>query len=273
MSATSQVLDSVQERVLETLRREGMALVGFDELFSDQPLWNELRDDIAGFVRETEAQLGEPREKVKGKSFIARRYLGSKETPRFDVDNPWLRLGLSSRILDVVNGYRREPAHLIDFDNWYTIPDPTTNERVKSQQWHRDPWDEHITKVFVYFSDVDENAGPFEYVPRSAPGERFGDLWPWQPEGIYPPQEEFERTIPASEWLTATGPAGTVIFCDTSGFHRGGWARTTPRILSTYTYVGSASAKRPRFELESSAGEAHLSPAARAALSWSLGPA
>jgi hypothetical protein len=124
--------------------------------------------------------------------------------------------------------------------------------------------------VFVYFSDVDANAGPFEYVPQSAPGERFGDLWPWQPEGIYPPQEEFESTIPAPEWLTATGPAGTVIFCDTSGFHRGDWARTNPRILSTHTYVGSASAKRPRFELEPALDRGELSPAARSVLSWSL---
>jgi Phytanoyl-CoA dioxygenase (PhyH) len=270
MSAGPELFDGVQQRVLDTLRRDGIVLVSFEELFDDESLWQALSDDIGAFARETEQQLDEPRKAVKGKSFIARRYLGSKETPVFDLDNPWLRLGLFDRLLDVVNAYRGEPVHLIDFDNWYTIPDPTAETRVKSQQWHRDPWDEHITKVFVYFSDVDEDAGPFEYVPQSAPGEQYGDLWPWQPEGVYPPQDEFEATIPSTEWLSATGPAGTVIICDTSGFHRGGWARLRPRILSTQTYVGSTSAKRPRFELGASAENGGLSPAACAALSWSL---
>jgi Phytanoyl-CoA dioxygenase (PhyH) len=265
------IFDDVQERTLEALRRDGIAIVPFQELFRDDSLWRELHDDIGGFVRSTEAQLAEPRRTAKGKAFIARRFLAGSEPPQFGLDDLWLRLGVSSKLLDVVNAYRGEPAHLIDFDNWYTIPDPAADVRVKSQQWHRDPWDEHITKVFVYFSDVDEDAGPFEYVPGSAPGGRYGDLWPWQPEGVYPPQEEFETTIPPSAWVTATGAAGTVIICDTSGFHRGGWAKLKPRVLSVHTYVGSSSTKRPRFELATAAGGSGLSPAAaRAALAWSL---
>jgi hypothetical protein len=269
MSAGPELLDGVQQRVLDTLRLDGIALVSFAELLDDESLWRALSDDIGGFAGETEQQLDEPRKAVKGKSFIARRYLGGKETPVFELDNLWLRLGVSDRLLDVVHAYRGEPVHLIDFDNWYTIPDPTAETRVKSQQWHRDPWDEHITKVFIYFSDVDESAGPFEYVPQSAPGKRYGDLWPWQSEGVYPPPEEFEATIPSSEWMTATGAPGTVIICDTSGFHRGGWARVKPRILSTSTYVASTSVKRPRFALEDIAGGG-LSPSARSALAWSL---
>ena len=31
---------------------------------------------------------------------------------------------------------------------------------------------------------------------------------------------------------------GTLILCDTGGLHRGGFARTRPRILTTATYVG-----------------------------------
>jgi hypothetical protein len=270
--AAAPQLDEVQERVLDALRREGIALVPFGELFRDERLWNELRDDIGTFVAETEAQLAEPRRAEKGKSFIARRFLTKGADARFRLDNLWLRLSVSSPLLDVVNAYRRESVRLIDFDNWYTIPDPEAVDRVKSQQWHRDPWDEHITKVFVYFSDVDEDSGPFEYVPDSAPGGGYGHLWPWQPEGVYPPQDQFEAAIPQSDWLTATGPAGTVIFCDTSGFHRGGWAKHKPRILSVQTYIGGSSAKRPRFELEANGGAAGLDPAARSALDWSLEP-
>jgi hypothetical protein len=257
------VLDGVQERALESLRRDGIALVPFGELFGGTALWDELRADMDVFVRDAEAR---PPEKTKGKSFIVRRFLAGKGEARYGLGNPWLRLSLSAPILDVVNGYRGEQTRLLDFDNWYTVPDPAATERVKSQQWHRDPWDEHIVKVFVYFSDVDEEAGPFEYVPGSAPGGRYGELWPWQPEGIYPPQDEFDAAIPPGDRLTATGPAGTVIFCDTSGFHRGGWAKARPRVLSVQTYVGPASAKARRFELEG-ALDGGLTPAARAALS------
>lgn len=267
--AAAPQLDDVQQGALEALRRDGIAIVAFDELFRDESLWTELRDDVGRFAASTEAQLTEPRRAVKGKSFIERRFLTKGADAGFGLDNRWLRLSVSSPLLDVVNAYRGEPVHVIDFDNWYTIPDPEAVDRVKSQQWHRDPWDEHITKVFVYFSDVYEDAGPFEYVRGSAPGGPHGDLWPWQPEGVYPPQDEFEAAVPRSDWVTATGPAGTVIFCDTSGFHRGGWAKSKPRILSVHTYVGSASTKQPRFELDGSIDDAGLSPAARSALSTS----
>src|SRR5205085_11971717 len=183
--------------------------------------------------------------------FYQQKSKGEKAPPwRFAADDRWLRLGLSDEILGIVNAYRGEQTFLIDLDNWYTIPDPNVPERVRSQQWHRDAWDEHIVKVFVYFSDVDEDAGPFEYVRSSAAGGRYGDLWPWEPKGVYPPQDELETAVAPEDKLTLTGAAGTIIFCDTSGFHRGGFARTTPRVLSYHTYVGSSAKKPARFAVD-----------------------
>ena len=64
-----------------------------------------------------------------------------------------------------------------------------------------------------------------QYVPKSRRGERFGSLWPQEfPKGSVPPPEEFEREIPPSAWHTCAYPAGTLVFVDTSGFHRGGRA-------------------------------------------------
>ena len=46
--------------------------------------------------------------------------------------------------------------------------------------------------------------------------------------------------------MLATGPTGTVVICDTSGFNRGGFCKTTPRVLSTHTYVNrKITANRP----------------------------
>ena len=64
----------------------------------------------------------------------------------------------------------------------------------------------------------------------------------WKVVGeTYPSPEELSKVVPESEIRSAKGPRGTVIFCDTSGFHRGGFAKSKPRILSYQTYVSPAS--------------------------------
>lgn len=270
----SPALTEAQEHVLEALRRDGIAVVPFQTLFADD-VWAALCADVDPFVRTTAERASELLAREDDKAYIARRFVirrtaETKERKwRFPLTDPWLALGLSNGILGIVNAYRGEPAQLIDLDNWYTIPDPGASERIESQRWHRDPWDNHIVKVFVYFSDVDDGAGPFEYVRGSPAGGRYGDLWPWVPEGIYPPQEELAELVAADDYVTVTGPAGTMIFCDTSGFHRGGAARLTPRVLSYFTYVCPPTKKSPRFRVDWSVGEETLSPAARFAISWS----
>ena len=158
----------------------------------------------------------------------------------------------------------------IKFDVPNTLPVEDAQERTDSQQWHRDPEDQHVVKVFLYFSDVDEEAGPFEYIPSSAEGGKYGNLWPWgKGSPRYPPTDELEQAIPVSERVAATGPRGTLVICDTSGFHRGGYARSKPRVLSTHTYVNRKitpdKPERRKFQVEWGDGE--LSEQARFALS------
>ena len=91
--------------------------------------------------------------------------------------------------------------------------------------------------------DVDEETGPFEYVPGSAPGGELDALWPWRPLGDnYPPGDELEQRIDGRA-VTFTAPKGTIIFCNTSGFHRGGFAKSKPRVLATLTWESPASLK------------------------------
>jgi len=84
--------------------------------------------------------------------------------------------------------------------------------------------------------------GPFQYVAGSQPGGPYADDWGWQPLGQhYPTEEELEHRVPASAVQTFTGPAGTLLFCNTAGFHRGGFSTTKPRVLATATYSSPAS--------------------------------
>ena len=42
---------------------------------------------------------------------------------------------------------------------------------------------------------LNADTGPFEYVPRSAPGGELDRLWPWRPLGEnYPPEDEFAES-------------------------------------------------------------------------------
>ncbi len=269
-------LDEVQQRALDALRTDGVAVLPFAELFGDDAFWAELDSDMRAFVQEAEEELaGLSREERKArygnKSFLVRRFRAKKKgepQPSLAPSNPWVRLGISAQLLDVVNAYRGQTMRLHDVDNWYTVPEGDDAERVLSQKWHRDGWENHIVKVFTYFVDVDPEAGPFEYVRGSTAGGKYGSLWPWEDEEVYPDQAEFEAAIDPDDFLTLTGPPGTVVICDTSGFHRGGYARSRPRILSYLTYLSDEGNQRHRrkFDVDWTAGDGGLSSAARYAL-------
>jgi hypothetical protein len=237
-------LDPVQAGIVEKLRDEGYAVIPFSELIPDPEAWTELDAEATRFITETEAELAQEREggesalrRRPGKEFVVRKYAYDVQ---LDLDDPWLRLGLSKRLLDVANTYLGMWTKLEYIDVWYT-PAADDSERKSSQRWHRDFNDRHLLKAFLYLVDVDEETGPFEYVPRSAPGNELEHLWPWRPLGDnYPPDDELAAKIEGKS-VSFVAPKGTVIFCNTSGFHRGGLASGKPRTLATVTYSSPAS--------------------------------
>jgi hypothetical protein len=239
-------LDESQKRVVEQLRTNGYATLPFSDLVPDPAIWHELEADAARFVAETEAGLAREREggesslkRRVGKEFLVRKYAWGVQ---LGLDDPWLRLGLNTRLLDVANVYLGMWSKLEYVDVWYTLP-AAAEERRSSQRWHRDFNDRHLLKAFLYLVDVDEETGPFEYVPRSAPGGELESLWPWRPLGDnYPPEDDLAARIDGRA-VTFTAPKGTVVFCNTSGFHRGGFAKSKPRVLATFTWDSPASLK------------------------------
>jgi hypothetical protein len=278
--ARRRTLTDVQRAALADLQRDGIAIVSFSDLVGDAELWGALSEDMERFVDEARARrsaAGRDRHDAKDEYLVRRfdRKQAKKGAPRgrpsLPPSDPWLRLGTSGAVLDLVNAYRGLWTKLIDFDQWYTLPRGGGPDRIKSQNWHRDPEDLHVVKVFVYFSDVDDEAGPFQYIRASAEGGRYGRLWPWSLYSQkYPSPQEVAERIPPSEVVTATGSGGTIVICDTSGFHRGGYATAKARVHSYHTYVSpaslSAGVRQRRFGLDWSSPEVDLSEPARFAL-------
>ena len=294
-------LDDDQRDVVESLRTDGLAVVPFTKLF-DQKLWDELAASSRAFADQIEAKLAAEDEPIhidettmtrdelkaarKAERIRARRAAKSSGVrnkqsylqraypmvTELAFDNPWLSLGAAPRMLDIVNSYLELWTKLLYVDQWYTVPVMTDEDaRISSQRWHRDYNDQHLIKVFIYMNDVDEGSGPFEYVPGSARGGPYADAWPWVPFGndLYPPADEFEKKIPADAVRTLTGPAGSVIFCNTSGFHRGGFATERARIMGVYNYISQA-AMESLCRRNYSVDEARVPPDAPEAVGYAL---
>jgi len=234
-------LDDVQRRIVSEVDEKGFSLVTFDDLFSSE-LWSDIEAQRDTFVAETEADLAAGGENVRvrqGKEFVVRLHSYGVE---LGLDDPWFRACASRRMLDIANAYLRMWSKLEYVDEWYSVPQPAQAERISSQRWHRDFNDKHLLKAFLHLADVDEGMGPFQYVAGSQPGGPYADAWSWRPLGQnYPTEEELEQRIPSSAVQTFTGPKASLLFCNTCGFHRGGFSTTNPRVLATVTYSSPAS--------------------------------
>jgi hypothetical protein len=257
----------LQQRLLDSLREDGIAVADVRELLGDE-LWAEALADVEPFVAEQVARLDALGNRPEHKDeVIVRRFEQRADGPqRLTLDSPWLRIGLSDAVLGVVNAYRGLTTKLFYVDNWFTPPYASADQRIASQRWHRDPEEEHVVKTFLYLRDVDEGTGPFEYVKGSAPGNRYGHVFPYGGKMKNPSDEDIAAAVPAEERVSMTGPAGTMLFCDTSGFHRGGFARARPRAMAVWSYVSPESQDGHRFAVDLDAREAELSAEARAAL-------
>ena len=228
--------------ILDDVRDQGFSLRAFADLFADPTDWQALAEQRDRFVSSTEADLAAGGDHVRvrpGKEFVVRL---QSYGVALGADDPWFRLLSSRRLLDIANTYLAMWSKLEYVDVWYSVPQPEAAERISSQRWHRDYNDKHLLKVFLYLVDVDEAMGPFQYVAGSQPGGPYDDAWAWEPLGQnYPTEQELEARVPTSAVQTFTGPAGTLLFCNTAGFHRGGFSTTKPRVLATGTYSSPAS--------------------------------
>jgi hypothetical protein len=251
-------LDTVQESLVGNLKRDGIAVVHIDELFPGRDMLDELQTYTAKLSNSAEVKTQ--------KTFL--QYLWDAY-PIFDLQNPFLKLALEENVLDVVNSYFDMFSKFYYFTLNITMPVGKDAKAVQSQPWHRDPEDKKMCKIFIYLNDVGEDAGPFMYVRSSQYGGRWGHLFPQRPPNdTLPPASVLEKTIPPEDIRVCTGRAGTVIFCDTGGLHKGGYATDKERIMFTGGYCSSAAIRHLRFRYPEGfqADTAKLSPAAQFAL-------
>lgn len=258
--------DELTRRLSRELRENGIAATHLDEFFPEENIFSVLKEYIAARNMSDKS--------LTKKSFL-RQYWD--ETPMLNLRDPFIKIALNERVLRAVNEYNGLFSHLYYFTLNKTMPVDEGTQPEQSQRWHRDPEDRRMTKIFIYCNDVDEGAGPFVYVKGSHYGGRWGHLFPQDPpRGCYPQKEELETRVPPHEILTCIGRAGTLVFADTAGLHKGGYATKGERIMFTAGYCSRASAWPRRFRVPDNfhAGLADMSltPHARFALNFKPHP-
>lgn len=269
-------LSVVERRINRDLRKDGIAVVNVLELFPKET-WAELVSyaNLLAHKRENIARIAaREAEPPKVKSDIIIHLLGGygDTQPPLDLHDPFIRFTLSNTILRTVATYLSIQPKLRMFSLHSTILLPPSAPTVFSQNWHRDPDDMKLVKAFLYLSDVDSpKAGPFMYVRGSQFGGKWRHIFPQRPPmGSYPPGKVLESIVAPKDILICTGRAGTIIFCDTSGLHKGGHSIDKRRLMFAATYVTQAGLKYNKANykiISSKSGINSLSKLARYSLS------
>jgi len=219
-----------QETVIRELAENGIAITHIDDLFPGQNILVEMQQKAT----QLEA-VAIPNQKKTFLTQLTQLY------SVLDITDPFVRFGLSKEVLSCVSGYLEMWPKLYYYTLGITNPVAQGEVPRQSQRWHRDPEDRKMCKVLIYLNDVDESSGPFMYVKRSTYGNTWGNFFPQKPpHGNYPPEGELEKIISANDIRICTGRAGTIVFADTSGLHKGGYATEKRRIMSTTGFVSKA---------------------------------
>lgn len=258
------VLRAVEKRIVRELKKNGIALAHISELFPRET-WKELLADankLAKLPKFRKLIVDKEKEPPETKSDIIIHLLGGygDTQPFLELDNPFIRFVLSDTIIKAVSGYLKILPKFRMFSLHSTILLPPGAQTVFSQNWHRDPDDTKLVKVFLYLSDVDSKKdGPFIYVRGSQLGGKWRNIFPQKPPmGSYPPEEELEEMVPGRDRLICTGRAGTMIFCDTSGLHRGGHSINKRRIMFAGTYLTQAGLKDHKRNFKIKSGKSKI---------------
>lgn len=148
--------------------------------------------------------------------------------------------GLADRILNILDHYYGVPVCCtgVNFrrDLAANIDEPQKQHQIGTRFWHLDGEDRKVIKICIYLNDVDQEGGPFEYIPKSMspPYRLFKDI------NYRVTDADMEKVVPSFEWKTCTGTKGTVIIADNAKIFHHGKTPLKDRYAIFYTYVSTS---------------------------------
>ncbi|MBD6620210.1 2OG-Fe(II) oxygenase [Komarekiella sp. 'clone 1'] len=124
--------------------------------------------------------------------------------------------GLQQRLLNIIETYLGLP---VAYHGSYFRRDIANQVQKKSRLWHLDKEDRKVLKIIIYLNEVNDDGGPFQYIPQSFSTKITRSL---RYNYGYIQDKTMQQVISPLNWKSCTGPSGTVIIADTANiFHRG----------------------------------------------------
>ena len=237
-------------RVVADLNKYGCAtttveaLTGDPEMFGKlQTLARELESAKAEVVADQKAKLAQSGDLGNGKDqkhFVVTML--DHDRPVIEPDGLLARLMLNTQVKGVADAYYGLQTKISDINLWRNLP--TGRQPTASQLWHRDLLTDHLMlKMFMYIEDVTDGGGPLAYV-KGTHGKGRRD---WKPSSYSfdgynyrATNEEMDKSTTAAEHPSFAAPAGTIVFADTTGWHRGGFATTSSRFVLQALFQSNA---------------------------------
>ena len=234
------------KEVTQEVNEKGYSKRSLSEIFDSKEI-DELYDEVS-------KRFSKPPRKKDSSWTSSKDYIDYYEGgfyPEIQDFNPtdiFHKIAINEDILEIVHTYFSSIGHLchVELNQCNIVKD--TDGFQGSQSPHRDPALRYSLKVFIYWSDVTKDDGPFSYYPKThfkgdlssiaSSKKLFGGSY-------YPDKNELQ----SAKVENLTGPKGTIIFCDTSGLHFGGRAYSNPRRMSTFVYYPEIDIIQPKLNL------------------------
>lgn len=219
------VLSTSDRTLVETIKRDGVVITSLEALgIPSSPR----------FFQVAKKLMSEIPKSISGQKneFVVHA------TPQQMMEHPEIFLwGLEQRLLNIVENYLGLP---VAYQGVFFRRDIANEVAIKSRLWHIDMEDRKVLKIIVYLNDVNDDTGPFQYIPQSLTSTAVRSL---KYRSGYITDETMQQTISPSDWKSCTGLSGTVIIAATSSiFHRGKIPVTSDRFAVFFDYTS----RRPK---------------------------
>jgi hypothetical protein len=214
------VLSTSDLNIVKAIKTQGIAITSLEELgIPSNPKMLASAQKISPNIKSTIA--------VQKSGFVV--HANAQQM----IDYPEIFLwGLEQRLLNIIENYLGLP---VAYHGAYFRRDIANQLETGSRLWHIDTEDRQVIKIIVYINDVDEQTGPFQYLPQSLTTEVAKSL---NYTSGYLTDKTMQKVISPKQYQSCVGSAGTVIFAATGSiFHRGKPPSNSDRFAIFFDYT------------------------------------
>jgi len=232
-------MTDLQHNIVQEVKENGIAFSSVKDLFNENQLglFNKGIEFFNGFMKAPHiiercnriAQGNPIQDRSKWFEITQYEYLKSG----IGLDNPIVQMYMQDVFIDMATEFHGVLPKVRNILTWIHPQNPIQQER-NSQVWHRDQEDWEIFKVFVLFSNVGPNNGPTQYVKKTQHGGKYDKItnnMNGQSTSV------FTFPVPEEEIVSSEGPAGTIVFMNTNGLHKGGLIKEGVRVMTQANFL------------------------------------